>query len=108
MPASGAIEAEAVLEPGRGKTKTWRFWCYAVDDRPWTGSSHPAEADRDAVRAILDLPDNIPWITRRGAMPLRPAACGAGQQWRSTRRRSNKPRGVHHSLGRRERAGRLP
>ena len=22
------------------------------------------EADRDAVRAILDLPDNIPWITR--------------------------------------------
>ena len=27
MPTSGAIEAEAVLEPGRGKTKTWRFWC---------------------------------------------------------------------------------
>ena len=26
------------------------------------------EADRDAVRAILDLPDNIPWITRRGGM----------------------------------------
>ena len=44
MPASGSltgIDAEAVLEPGRGKTKTGRFWCYAVDDRPWTGSSHP-------------------------------------------------------------------
>ena len=26
------------------------------------------EADRDEVRAILNLPDNIPWITRRGGM----------------------------------------
>jgi hypothetical protein len=57
MPASGAIEAEAVLEPGRGKTKTGRFWCYAVDDRPWTGSSHPAAAyvyseDRRGEHAI--------------------------------------------------------
>ena len=26
------------------------------------------EAERDAVRAILNLPDNIPWITRRGGM----------------------------------------
>jgi hypothetical protein len=33
-----------VLEPGRGKTKTGRLWCYAVDDRPWAGSSHPAAA----------------------------------------------------------------
>jgi len=33
-----------VLDPGRGKTKTGRLWCYAVDDRPWTGSSHPAAA----------------------------------------------------------------
>jgi hypothetical protein len=44
MPASGsltAIDAEAVLEPGRGKTKTGRFGRYAVDDRPWTESSHP-------------------------------------------------------------------
>jgi transposase len=31
-----------VLEPGRGKTKTGRLWCYAVDDRPWTGPTHPA------------------------------------------------------------------
>ncbi|HXR01588.1 MAG TPA: IS66 family transposase [Pseudomonas sp.] len=24
-----------VLDPGRGRTKTGRIWCYAVDDRPW-------------------------------------------------------------------------
>ena len=33
-----------VLEPGPVKTKTGRLWCYAVDDRPWAGSSHPAAA----------------------------------------------------------------
>ena len=33
-----------VLEPGRGRTKTGRLWCYAVDDRPWAGSTHPAAA----------------------------------------------------------------
>jgi transposase len=33
-----------VLEPGKGKTKTGRLWCYAVDDRPWAGSTHPAAA----------------------------------------------------------------
>ena len=30
-----------VLDPGRGRTKTGRLWCYAVDDRPWTGPTHP-------------------------------------------------------------------
>jgi transposase len=30
--------------PGRGKTKTGRLWCYAVDDRPWAGPTHPAAA----------------------------------------------------------------
>jgi len=30
-----------VLEPGRGRTRTGRLWCYAVDDRPWCGSGHP-------------------------------------------------------------------
>ena len=30
-----------VLDPGRGKTKTGRLWCYAVDDRPWAGPGHP-------------------------------------------------------------------
>lgn len=33
-----------VLDPGRGRTKIGRLWCYAVDDRPWGGESHPAAA----------------------------------------------------------------
>jgi len=33
-----------VLEPGRGKTRTGRLWCYAVDPRPWAGPGHPAAA----------------------------------------------------------------
>ncbi|GAB0120297.1 hypothetical protein Acid7E03_43690 [Acidisoma sp. 7E03] len=49
-----------VLDPGRGRTKTGRLWCYAVDDRPWCGPSHPAVAyvyaeDRKAVRPAAHL-----------------------------------------------------
>ena len=33
-----------VLDPGRGRTKTGRLWCYAVDDRAWDGPGHPAAA----------------------------------------------------------------
>jgi transposase len=40
-----------VLDPGRGRTKTGRIWCYAVDDRPWAtehakegGPTHPIAA----------------------------------------------------------------
>jgi transposase len=33
-----------VLDPGRGRTKTGRLWCYAVDNRPWSGPGHPAAA----------------------------------------------------------------
>ena len=33
-----------VLDPGRGKTKSGRLWCYAVDDRPWCGPAPPAAA----------------------------------------------------------------
>ncbi|MBV8156267.1 MAG: IS66 family transposase, partial [Dyella sp.] len=33
-----------VLDPGRGRTKTGYLWCYAVDDRPWCGPTHPAVA----------------------------------------------------------------
>jgi len=32
------------LGPGRGRTKKGDLWCYAVDDRPWCGPSHPAVA----------------------------------------------------------------
>jgi len=31
-----------VLDPGRGKTKTGRLWCYARDDRPFAGNAAPA------------------------------------------------------------------
>jgi transposase len=33
-----------VLDPGRGRTKTGRLWCYAVDNRPWRGPGHPTVA----------------------------------------------------------------
>ncbi len=33
-----------VLDPGRGRTRTGRLWCYAVDDRPWAGPGHPIAA----------------------------------------------------------------
>jgi transposase len=33
-----------VLDPGRGRTKTGRLWCYAVDPRTWKGPGHPAAA----------------------------------------------------------------
>jgi transposase len=49
-----------VLDPGRGKTKTGRLWCYAVDDRPWSGPSHPIAAyvyseDRKNIRPAHHL-----------------------------------------------------
>jgi transposase len=33
-----------VLDPGRGRTKTGRLWCYAVDNRPWCGPGYPSAA----------------------------------------------------------------
>ena len=33
-----------VMDPGEGRTKTGRLWCYAVDNRPWNGPGHPAAA----------------------------------------------------------------
>jgi transposase len=49
-----------VLDPGRGKTKTGRLWCYAVDNRPWQGPGHPAAVyiysdDRKAVHPAEHL-----------------------------------------------------
>ncbi len=49
-----------VLDPGRGRTKTGRLWCYAVDDRPWRGPGHPMAAyvysdDRKNERPIGHL-----------------------------------------------------
>ena len=49
-----------VLDPGRGKTKTGRLWCYAVDNRPWRGPGHPAAAylyseDRKGAHPAIHL-----------------------------------------------------
>jgi transposase len=33
-----------VLDPGHGRTKTGRLWCYTVDPRTWKGPGHPAAA----------------------------------------------------------------
>jgi transposase len=49
-----------VLDPGRGRTRTGRFWVYARDDRPWCGSDPPAAVyfyspDRKAERPIAHL-----------------------------------------------------
>ena len=49
-----------VLDPGRGRTKTGRLWCYAVDNRPWAGPGHPAVAyvyseDRKGVHPASHL-----------------------------------------------------
>ena len=57
--SSGKVFADdttlPVLDLGRGRTKTGRLRCYAVDDRPWCGPSHPAAAyvyseDRRGIR----------------------------------------------------------
>lgn len=49
-----------VLDPGRGRTKTGRLWCYALDDRPWGGPTHPVAAyvyseDRKGKRPAAHL-----------------------------------------------------
>ena len=49
-----------VLDPGRGRTRTGRFWVYARDDRPWAGPDPPAAVffyspDRKAERPAVHL-----------------------------------------------------
>ena len=51
-----------VLDPGRGRTKTGRLWCYAVDNRSWRGPGHPTAAyvyseDRKAEHPAEHLKD---------------------------------------------------
>jgi hypothetical protein len=38
----GVYTTVPVLDPGRGKTKTGRLWCYVRDDRPFAGTAPPA------------------------------------------------------------------
>jgi transposase len=40
----GKSIARAVLDPGRGRTKTGYFWAISRDDRPWAGSDPPGVA----------------------------------------------------------------
>jgi transposase len=63
-PASPKVFADdttlPVLDPGRGRTKTGRLWCYAVDNRPWQGPGHPVAAyvyseDRKAEHPAIHL-----------------------------------------------------
>ncbi len=51
-----------VLDPGRGKAKTGRLWCYAVDPRTWKGPGHPAAAYM-AQTARVSIPPNISWAS---------------------------------------------
>ncbi|MBK1671004.1 IS66 family transposase, partial [Rhodovibrio sodomensis] len=49
-----------VLAPGTGRTKTGRFWAYAIDDRLWSGPAPPAVAylyaeDRKARHMVEHL-----------------------------------------------------
>src|SRR3954452_25587056 len=51
-----------VPDPGRGRTKTGRLWGYAIDDRPWGGSTPPAVVylyaeDRKGERPAAHLVD---------------------------------------------------
>ena len=77
-----------VLDPGRGKTKTGRLWCYAVDDRP------------GLVQLIRQRPIVYPriagastrWRTwRRSAAPCRWMAMPGSATWskRARMRRSS-------------------
>ena len=49
-----------VLDPGRGKTKTGRFWAYGIDERPFQGTRPPAvvylySGDRKGEHPIAHL-----------------------------------------------------
>lgn len=64
--AAGRVFADdtpvPVLDPGRGRTRTGRFWVYVRDDRSWAGTDPPAVAcfyspDRRAERPALHLAD---------------------------------------------------
>ena len=94
-----------MLDPGRGKTKTGRLWCYAVDPRTWKGPGHPAaayiygpdagQASRRTSRRLPRqaagrwLPGSPPWrnAARSSWFSVGPIA-GVIYDFRSGRRRS--------------------
>ena len=58
-----------VLDPGRGRTKTGRLWCDAIDARPWAGSTHPAAAYVSAEDRKGEHP-TAPLTTFRGTLQV--------------------------------------
>jgi transposase len=75
--SAGRVHADdttvPVLDPGRGKTKTGRLWCYARDDGPFGGKAAPAvlycySPDRKS------LPRRRPGVSIRGRIWHRCAA----------------------------------
>ena len=87
-----------VLDPGRGKTKTGRLWCYAVDDRPWAGPTHPAAAYVYSRGSQGRAPDRAP-----GGIPGHPAGgwlCRVQQVWsKRARMRRSSWRSAGHMRG---------
>jgi transposase len=85
-----------VLDPGRGRTKTGKFWTYARDDRPWNGPSPPAVVylyapDRKAERPQAHLAGFAGILQVDGYSGYRPLAAGGQVQlafcWSHVRRR---------------------
>jgi transposase len=72
-----------VLDPGRGRTKTGRLWCYAVDDRPWCGpgARRPPTSTPRIARARA-----LPGIWRHSAACCRSMAMPGSSGWRATGR----------------------
>jgi transposase len=85
-----------VLDPGRGRTKTGKFWTYARDDRPWNGPSPPAVVyiyapDRKAERPQAHLDGFTGILQVDGYSGYRPLAATGQVQlafcWSHVRRR---------------------
>lgn len=86
----------AVLDPGRGRTKTGRLWVYARDQRSWAGPEPPAavyvfapdrKAERPAAhlthfRGVLHVDGYAGFERLTGAGNITLAAC-----WAHTRRK---------------------
>ena len=68
-----------VLDPGRGKTKTGRLWCYARDDRPFAGQAPPTVTSyptrrrhrrRGSPGAYAAAHDRVPHRPRRNPVAI--------------------------------------
>jgi hypothetical protein len=49
------ITRTAVLDHGRGCTKTGQLWAYAADDRPWGSRQAGAPAEQGGVKGKAGL-----------------------------------------------------